>query len=425
MADRKIIIKRKKIYNTRRGILEGSNIEEWVAYWRANIHRFICDYLGLKFRDDFQPVLLYLMDRQPYFLYAASRGLAKSTLTLLYCIARCILYPDTKIIVVAPQKSQSIDFVRKIYDFIKISKNLEKEIEPDGIKTGQNDTSISFCNGSKILTKTFSEGSRGQRGTILIVDEFALIKDNKILINTFVPMLTSLRTPLYTKLSKEEKQKYKEPSRQLYLSSIRSENEWSWGKFLDYVDFMTNGDKDYGVLSLPYQLGVRGGYISRKIVEQQFRENPQMADILKAEYTAVPIRSNNGAFFKYDVMQKTRELTNVFVAMSDSEYITYKDKKDKWKFYIPKLEGEIRILSMDVALIESPRNDNSSFWLTRLIPNGDKYYKTISYAESMHGKNALIQAKRAKQIFYEMDCDWFAIDSSGVKSLPQYTAMYI
>lgn len=77
MADRKIVIKRKKTYNARRGLLDGSNIEEWVAYWRANIHRFICDYLGLEFRDDFQPVLLYLMDRQPYFLYAASRGLAK------------------------------------------------------------------------------------------------------------------------------------------------------------------------------------------------------------------------------------------------------------------------------------------------------------------------------------------------------------
>lgn len=159
MEQKIIKIKRRRTEATKK--TTNSNIEEWVAYWRANPHRFICDYLGLKFREDFQSVLMFMMDRPLYFIFAASRGLAKSTLTLLYCIMRCILYPDTKIIVVAPLKSQSTDFVRKIYDFIKVSKNLEKEIEPDGIRTGQNDTSITFCNGSKIFTKTFTEGSRG------------------------------------------------------------------------------------------------------------------------------------------------------------------------------------------------------------------------------------------------------------------------
>lgn len=412
MEKRKILIKRQKTATSNN--TASNNLEEWVAYWRANPHRFICDYLGLKFRDDFQPVLIYMMDRLLYFIFAASRGLGKSTITLLYCIMRCILYPDTKIIVVAPLKGQSTDFVRKIYDFIKVSKNLEKEIEPDGIRTGQNDTSITFCNGSKIFTKTFTEGSRGVRGNILIVDEFALIKDNTILINTFIPMLTSPRSPLYTSLSLQERRKYVEDTRQLYLSSIRYEADWSWGKFLDYLSFAINGDKNYGVLSLPYQLGVRGGYILRSNVEQQFKENPSKAEWLKAEYTAVPIRTDEGSFFKYGAMQKTRELLDVFVAKTDEEYIRYKGKEEKWPFYIPKQEGEIRILSMDIALIESPRNDNTSFWITRLIPNGDRYYKTISYAESLHGLNAIVQGKRAKQIFYEMECDLIAIDISGV-----------
>ena len=414
MEQKIIKIKRRRTEATKK--TANSNIEEWVAYWRANPHRFICDYLGLKFREDFQSVLIFMMDRPLYFIFAASRGLAKSTLTLLYCIMRCILYPDTKIIVVAPLKSQSIDFVRKIYDFIKVSKNLEKEIEPDGIRTGQNDTSITFCNGSKIFTKTFTEGSRGTRGNILIVDEFAMIKDNTILINTFVPMLTSPRSPLYSSLSTEERRRLIEDTRQLYLSSIRSESDWSWGEFLKYLKLVTEGDKNYGILSLPYQLGVKGGYILKSNVEQQFRLNSDRVEWLKAEYTAVPIRSDNGAFFKYEAMQRTRELLNVFVAKSDSEYITYKGKEEKWKFYIPKQEGEIRILSMDIALIESPKNDNTSFWITRLIPNGDRYYKSIAYAESLHGINAVIQGLRAKQIFYEMECDYIAIDVSGVGS---------
>ena len=62
----------------------------------------------------------------------------------------------------------------------------------------------------------------------------------------------------------------------------------------------------------------------------------------------------------------------MLVAKSDEQYIEYKDKPEKWRHYIPKQNGELRILSMDIALIESARNDNTSFWITRLIPNGNK-----------------------------------------------------
>lgn len=102
------------------------------------------------------------------------------------------------------------------------------------------------------------------------------------------------------------------------------------------------------------------------------------------------------------------------VCKTDEEYVKYKNKPEKWDYYIPKMPGEVRVLSMDVALMESARNDNTSFWLTRLIPDGEGYHKSIAYGESMNGVNSLIQGLRAKQIFYEMECDYFAIDADGV-----------
>lgn len=75
MEQKIIKIKRRRTEATKK--TANSNIEEWVAYWRANPHRFICDYLGLKFREDFQSVLMFMMDRPLYFIFAASRGLAK------------------------------------------------------------------------------------------------------------------------------------------------------------------------------------------------------------------------------------------------------------------------------------------------------------------------------------------------------------
>lgn len=111
-----------------------------------------------------------------------------------------------------------------------------------------------------------------------------------------------------------------------------------------------------------------------------------------------------------NVMENSRAL----YAMSDEEYITYRDDLSKWPYYTEKLPGEVRVLSMDVALIESAKNDNSMLWIIRLIPDNGKFIKILAYGESIHGINSLIQAKRAKQLFYEMQCDWFVLDTQGV-----------
>lgn len=254
-----------------------------------------------------------------------------------------------------------------------------------------------------------------ERCHIVIVDEYAQITKPQIITKVFIPMMTNTREPLYMDLTDDEKlnQKANEPNHQLYLSSIRSEQEWSWTKFLDYIDFMTQGQASYLAFSLPYHLGVEAGYITPANVEQQIMENQGNLDILKAEYEAIPLRDNNGAFFKYSAFANARLNTNCLIALPDEEFILYKDKRRTNPYKIDKMPGEIRVLSMDVALIESPKNDNTSFWLTRLIPNGDKYQKIIVYSESMHGLNSMIQALRAKQLFYEFECDWFVIDGQG------------
>lgn len=69
-----IYVKRKKISANKSEVFM-KNFEEWVAYWRANPHRFITDYLGLKLHG-FQKILIYLMNFHPNILFVASRGLA-------------------------------------------------------------------------------------------------------------------------------------------------------------------------------------------------------------------------------------------------------------------------------------------------------------------------------------------------------------
>lgn len=100
--------------------------------------------------------------------------------------------------------------------------------------------------------------------------------------------------------------------------------------------------------------------------------------------------------------------------MNDTEYFEFKDKKEKWFLYQEKLPNEIRLLTADIALLESANNDNTSIWIIRLIPDGGRYRKILAYGESLHGINSIIQTKRIKQLFYELECDYAVIDTQGV-----------
>lgn len=140
--------------------------EEWVAYWRANPHRYITDYWGLTLYD-FQKVLIYDMNMSTNTIFVASRGLAKSTLTLLFCLQRASLYPNQKILVVCPVKSQSKQFIEKVKDLMKDSPNLRDEIDIPNIKTGVNENCIPFKNGSKIFSAPYSENALGEKNNII------------------------------------------------------------------------------------------------------------------------------------------------------------------------------------------------------------------------------------------------------------------
>lgn len=72
----------------------------------------------------------------------------KTFLTAIYCCVRCILYPDTKVILASGNKSQAREVIEKIDDMRKGSPNLRREI--NDLKTSVNDSRVEFHNGSWI-----------------------------------------------------------------------------------------------------------------------------------------------------------------------------------------------------------------------------------------------------------------------------------
>lgn len=415
----KIVIRRLKRRRTTLQEQYSENFEEWVAYWRANIHRFITEFLGLPLYD-FQKILMWEMKNTTNYIYIASRGAAKSSIALDFACAMCILYPGLKVLVVCPVKSQSKQFVKKIYEYMRMSKNLELELDVEKIKVGVNECQVPFKNGSTIFTATYGENSLGIRTHVLIVDEFVRT-EKEVITRVFDPMLSDSRKPMYLDLTPNERaEAYKsEALRKLYLSSIRRADEWSYKTFEDYIDWMTNGNTDYCATVVSYVLGVKNGFISKKKVEDTFKSNLENMNILQSEYNGIPERGTGNSYFTYKMMDRVRTNSKAFVCMSDEEYIQYKDCREKYPYYQEKLPNEIRLLCMDVAVIESSKNDNTAFFIIRLIPDSGRYTIIVPYADSMHGLNSIAQTKRMKQLFYEFECDYMILDTQGVKCLRQ------
>ncbi len=157
MEQNKIVIKRKKKKSLNEQYQE--NLLEWIDFFRFNPHRLITDYYGLELYD-FQKIVLYEMDIHEAEIFVGSRGIAKSTLTLLFAIERATLYPHQQIVIVAPTREQSGRFIGKVREFMRDSPNLRAEIKE--LHLSAQNSSIEFQNGSKIFAVPYGENALGK-----------------------------------------------------------------------------------------------------------------------------------------------------------------------------------------------------------------------------------------------------------------------
>lgn len=217
-----------------------SGMHTWIAYWRANPHRFVTEYLNIYPFSVFQGILLYMMFQSNYFMWWASRGLGKSYLVAIYCLVRCILYPETKVAIASGTKGQSINILsEKIQDFYNKSPLLQREIVE--LKTSINDPKVVFANGSWIKVVAARDSARSARANVLIIDEHRMV-DNDIIRKVLTKFLTSRRRPKFLdKPEYEGRKDLQEGNTEIYLSSAWYKNHWSWDKFLAFKEKMMDG----------------------------------------------------------------------------------------------------------------------------------------------------------------------------------------
>lgn len=384
-------------------------VARWTSFYRANPHRFARDYLGIQLFW-FQEILLVAMFAYSKFLYLASRGQGKSWLLALFCCCYSILYPGSVICIASGKRGQAQEVIDKIKEyFYPRSANLQREISE--IKTTSNDSSVTFKNGSKVKIVTSAESARHNRATVLIVDEFVKVPKD-IIDSVLRRFLTVERMPGFLSLPQYKgRSDIKEPNKELYASSCWYESHWSYDKVKSYCSNMLQG-RSYFACSLPYQLAIREGLLSRLQVEDEMSENDFNEIAFYMEMEALFFGQTGKSFFSFDDISKCRKLKYPCYPRDLSSLIT-----DKRVQVPPKEPGEIRILSADIALIASTRNKNdaTSLFFNRLIPNthGD-YVSNICYTENNEGLRTDDQAVRIRQLYEDFACDYIVLDARGL-----------
>jgi len=333
----------------------------------------------------------------------ASRGLSKSYIIAVYACARCVLYPDTKVLIASGQKSQAALIVtQKIQkELIKLP-NLEREIRD--IKTTASDAIVYFHNGSTIEVVASTDGSRGYRGNILILEEFRLIKFH-ILDSVLKPFLNVYRQPPF--LKKDEYKHLTEENVEIYISSAWYSNHWMQGAMESTRDLMLKGE-EVAIFSLDYLTSLHHNLLSRKRIENIKRDRNFDAINFSIEYENIMYGQSSDALFSLDDVNKNRTLKNVFYPLNNLDYETLKNKKKE-----PLKDGEIRILGVDVALMGGDQNDISVITCMRLIPNGDSFLRKVVYIETIDGGHSEDQAIRIRQIFEDFQASYVALDCGG------------
>lgn len=394
-----------------------ANLMTWVGFWRRNPHRFAKDYLGVNLHL-YQKILLYLMNVHDVFMYIAARGAGKSFLLALYAVIRCILYPNTNIIIASGTKGQArLIISEKIVSLYNTSEAVRKEIgDFRNIKTGANDAKVLFLNGSKIEAVTSSDSARGYRGNILILDEFRLI-DKKTIQEVLTPMLNVVRTPPFT-FKPEYKNYPQEENKTVYISSAWYKTHWAWDEFQEYFKNMLDGG-NYFVADTPYTLSVHHGLLTQNKVNQDRKSYDKSK--WDMEYEGIWVGENDKGYFKLEDINKCRTVTKTFIPPTAQEFVENNSRAvPKNISNIPRIDknSEIRIISLDVALMggsKTVKNDSSAFTCMRLVQDKDEYRRDVLYLESVKESiSASDLGIRTKQLYNDFEADYVVIDTNGV-----------
>ena len=371
------------------------NIIDWATYYKRNIHRYIQHYFGVDLHL-YQILWIYFMSICEGFVTIASRATAKSWLIALLALARGSLLPNSEIVVVATTQKQAAIIFGKIARLRDDYPNIAREIKT--YSDAQNKCECVLHNGTTIKVVGCNEGGRGERSTFTIGEEFRIMDKTKFdsIVKPFAYARQTpyLKNPKYAHLIEEP--------REILISSAYHKGLWWYTETMKNIKMMLDG-KNVGFIAFDYLITIKHGI---KTVKQIAKERVTMDEItFMEEYENLPWGENANAYFKLDMFKKNRILKKAFYPLRNDMLDKKKNPND-----IKRVDGEIRIVSVDIATRKGSKNDNTIISCIRGLPTAKGYEREYVYQESHQGEHTGKQALRIKQIYHDFEADYIVLD---------------
>lgn len=333
--------------------------------------------------------------------------LGKSFLTAVFIVIKCILWPGTKCIIACKVRTQSINILDEkiLKELVPLSPLLQSEIKKVDINNQK--AEIIFKNGSYVKVVTATDSARGARANLILVDEYRMM-DEDIINMVLKKFLNIVRHPGY--LDKPQYKHLAERNQEFYLSSAWFQNHWSYEKCRDYFVNMIDRNKKYFCCAFDYRMSIKEGLLLKEAVEDEMSES-SFSDLKFAMEMLVEwLGATEGGLFQFDDINKMRVIEKAYYAPNIVLSPAAAD--------VPKKKnGEIRILTADIALMSSKKNDNdaTSIFLNCMVPNkSGRYTSNFVYSENVEGMSAQDQALKLRRYFDYFNCDYLGIDARGV-----------
>lgn len=395
------------------------NVFLWSTFFERNLHRLAEDYLCIKLHI-YQKLILYLMGRSQLVVIIASRAAAKSFIIALYSCCKAIIKPKSMIVLGSATRGQSkLIISEKIKnELMNMSPALQREIRD--IKDSANESIVYFRNGSTIKVFTANQFARGLRSTDAVREEFRQI-DKNIDDSVISPFQTIRQAPFMIDEYYSNIEELKEDPRDIYISSSwfdnDTETQWMW-KLADqaFNDMLNN--KDSVLLAFDESITLKHNTRTQRQMQQERKK--QDPATWKIEFLNLRVKDSLSSYFTYSMLMDRQICKHVFYPRKTIDYKTNK----KNKYSIPKLDGEIRVISNDIAFVAGNQNDNSVYSCIRAIPetisydneNGSisieqGYRRQYSYIESNQIGDTTMQAIRIRQLFEDYDADYIVVDA--------------
>ena len=388
----------------------------WSTFFRRNLHRLAIDYFGIKLHF-YQAVLLYLMGISRMIVVIACRAAAKSWLVAVFLCCWNTLYPNSPIILVSGTKGQA-----KLIVSTKIKKELMGSSymlrqEIDNIKDNQNEIIVFFKNNSTITVVPASENARGHRSTVAVREEYRQI--DKSVDDSIISPFQIVRQAPYMLLEPYSAMKeLREEPVDVYISSSWYDGHWMWNVADQaFADMLNDGDSCF--LAFDESVVLKHGIKTEKQLARERKKQDPLT--WRIEFLNERLKQNASAFFPYNIIIQNQVLKQPFYPRSIEDY---KSRK-KNLYFIPKQEGEVRIISCDFAFISGTANDNSAFSCIRALPeivthfddeNNNRaivkqgYRRLVPYIEAHPGGDVVKQAVRIRQLYEDFQADYLILD---------------